>query len=52
LSPLAILSRGYSITRRLPDNLILRAVDEVEIKGQVAVRLSRGELICRVEGKG
>ena len=52
LSPLAILGRGYSITRRLPDNLILRAVDEVEIKGQVAVRLSRGELICRVEGKG
>jgi exodeoxyribonuclease VII large subunit len=52
LSPLAILSRGYSITRRLPDNLILRSVDEVEIKGQVAVRLSRGELICRVEGKG
>jgi exodeoxyribonuclease VII large subunit len=52
LSPLAILGRGYSITRRLPDNLILRAVDEVEITGQVAVRLSRGELICRVEGKG
>jgi exodeoxyribonuclease VII large subunit len=52
LSPLAILGRGYSITRRLPDNLIVRAVDEVEIKGEVAVRLSRGELICRVEGKG
>ncbi|MCJ7663208.1 MAG: exodeoxyribonuclease VII large subunit [Desulfobacterales bacterium] len=52
LSPLAILSRGYSITRRLPDNLILRTADEVEMKGQVAVRLHRGELICRVEGKG
>jgi exodeoxyribonuclease VII large subunit len=52
LSPLAILDRGYSITRRLPDNLILKTVDEVEIKGQVAVRLSRGELICRVEEKG
>jgi exodeoxyribonuclease VII large subunit len=52
LSPLAILGRGYSITRRLPDNLILRSVDEVEIQAQVAVRLSRGELICRVEGKG
>jgi len=52
LSPLAILGRGYSITRRLPDNLILRAADEVEVQAQVAVRLSRGELICRVEGKG
>jgi exodeoxyribonuclease VII large subunit len=52
LSPLAILGRGYSITRRLPDGLILRAAEEVEIKGQVAVRLSRGEIICRVEGKG
>ena len=52
LSPLAILNRGYSITRRLPDNRILRSVDEAEIKGQVAVRLSSGELICRVEGKG
>jgi exodeoxyribonuclease VII large subunit len=52
LSPLAILGRGYSITRRLLDNRILRSADEVEVKGAVAVRLSRGELICRVEGKG
>jgi len=52
MSPLAILRRGYSITRRLPDGLILRGADEVEMKGQVTVRLHRGELICRVEGKG
>jgi exodeoxyribonuclease VII large subunit len=52
MSPLAILRRGYSITRRLPDGLILRAADEVGVQGQVAVRLHRGELICRVEGKG
>jgi exodeoxyribonuclease VII large subunit len=52
LSPLAILGRGYSITRRLPDNRILRGADEVEISRQVAIRLHRGELICRVEGKG
>jgi exodeoxyribonuclease VII large subunit len=52
MSPLAILRRGYSIIRRLPDGLILRAADEVEIKRQVMVRLHRGELICRVEGKG
>jgi exodeoxyribonuclease VII large subunit len=52
MSPLAILQRGYSITRRLPDGLILREADEVEMNGQVSVRLHRGELICRVEGKG
>jgi exodeoxyribonuclease VII large subunit len=52
LSPLAILNRGYSITRRLPDNLILKNTDEVQVKAQVTVRLSRGELICRVEKKG
>ena len=51
LSPLAILRRGYSITRRLPDGLILRAADEMGINGQVQVRLHRGELICRVERK-
>ena len=52
MSPLAILRRGYSITRRLPDGRILKAVDEVGVKAQVVVRLHRGELICRVEGKG
>jgi exodeoxyribonuclease VII large subunit len=52
MSPLAILQRGYSITKRLSDGLILREADEVGINGQVAIRLHRGELICRVEGKG
>lgn len=51
MSPLAILNRGYSITRRLPGNQILRDVDGVEMKEQVAVRLHRGELTCRVEEK-
>jgi len=51
MSPLAILQRGYSITRRLPDGLILRKADKVGLNGQVSVRLHRGELICRVEGK-
>ncbi|MBN1255568.1 MAG: exodeoxyribonuclease VII large subunit [Deltaproteobacteria bacterium] len=52
MSPLAILRRGYSITRRLPDGLILREADEVGIHSQVSVRLHRGELLCRVEEKG
>jgi exodeoxyribonuclease VII large subunit len=52
MSPLAILRRGYSITRRLPDGLILRDADEVGLHNEVAVRLHHGELVCRVEGKG
>ena len=51
MSPLAILQRGYSITKRIPDGLILRAADEVGMNGHVSVRLHRGELVCRVEGK-
>jgi exodeoxyribonuclease VII large subunit len=52
MSPLAILQRGYSITKRIPDGLILREADEVGLNGQVSVRLHHGEIICRVEGKG
>lgn len=51
VSPLAILKRGYSITKRLPDGTILRDVQEVEVRGTVEVRLYRGEIICRVEAK-
>ncbi len=51
MSPLAILKRGYSITRRLPDGTILRDARDVEVKGTVEVRLHRGEIVCRVEGK-
>lgn len=52
MSPLATLQRGYSIVRRLPDGAILRDAGEVEMQGKVAVRLHRGEIICRVEQKG
>jgi exodeoxyribonuclease VII large subunit len=51
MSPLAILRRGYSITTRLPDGMILRDADHVEIKNEVAVRLHQGEIVCRVEQK-
>ncbi len=52
MSPLATLQRGYSIARRLPDGVILRDAGEVEVQGKVAVRLHRGEIVCRVEEKG
>jgi exodeoxyribonuclease VII large subunit len=44
LSPLSILNRGYSITRRLPDGLILRDTSEVLTGQEVDIRLSAGNL--------
>jgi exodeoxyribonuclease VII large subunit len=49
LSPLAILSRGYSITRKLPEMRLIKKAQEVDPGAQVQVRLHQGALICRVE---
>lgn len=49
LSPLAILARGYSLCRRLPDLSIVTRATSVEEHGQVEVLLAQGGLICRVE---
>jgi exodeoxyribonuclease VII large subunit len=51
LSPLAILQRGYSITRKLPSLKILRDMDEVLVGDKVEVKLHRGTLACSVEEK-
>ena len=52
LSPLAILARGYSITRRWPEMRVLRKAIDVTPGDTVHVRLSSGELICEVRGLG
>jgi len=49
LSPLAILARGYSICRRLPDLVLVKEALGVKPGEQVEVILSQGGLICRVE---
>ena len=49
LSPLAILARGYSVCRRLPDLSILTRAASVAEGGRVEVLLHQGGLICRVE---
>lgn len=49
LSPLSVLQRGYSITRKLPSLKILRDSSEVKKGDQVEVRLYRGALTCKVE---
>lgn len=49
LSPLSILKRGYSITRKLPGTTILRDASSVQKGDRVQVILSKGEMKCRVE---
>lgn len=49
LSPLSILKRGYSITRRLPKKMVLRNVSAVNRGDRVQVLLAEGGLECRVE---
>jgi exodeoxyribonuclease VII large subunit len=49
LSPLSILQRGYSITRKFPSLQILRDTADVKEGEKVEVKLYRGALICGVE---
>ncbi|HEU5394058.1 MAG TPA: exodeoxyribonuclease VII large subunit, partial [Candidatus Methylomirabilis sp.] len=49
LSPLAILARGYSITRLLPDLRIVKDAAAVRPGEAVSILLDRGSLACRVE---
>ena len=51
LSPLSILQRGYSITRKLPTLKILRDAAEVLVGDKVEIKLHRGTLSCSVEEK-
>ena len=49
LSPLAILRRGYSITRKIPSLEILRSASQVREGERVEVKLHEGTLLCGVE---
>jgi len=49
LSPLAVLSRGYSLTTRASDGELLRAATQVQPGEQIKTRLAQGHLLSRVE---
>ncbi|HBO84635.1 MAG: hypothetical protein A2073_01390 [Deltaproteobacteria bacterium GWC2_42_11] len=52
LSPLNVLKRGYSITMKLPSLKIVRGSGEVVEGEDLNIVLSKGELFCKVYGKG
>jgi exodeoxyribonuclease VII large subunit len=51
INPIAILERGYSITRTIPHGKIVRDPDQVLIHQDLEVIVSKGVIICRVERK-
>ena len=51
LSPIAILSRGYSITRTIPDARVVKDPHDISLDQDLEVRVAKGRLFCRVKGK-
>ncbi len=51
LSPEAILARGYSITRTIPDAAVIRDPQEVSIGQDLEVMVAGGAFICSVKRK-
>ncbi|HLB94641.1 MAG TPA: exodeoxyribonuclease VII large subunit [Nitrospiria bacterium] len=49
LSPLAVLTRGYSLTYRLPEMRLVREARAVAKGDHVYVRLHQGGLVCGVD---
>lgn len=49
LNPLSILSRGYSVTRKMPGGTIIKNADDVRPGDVLSTRLHEGEVVSRVE---
>ncbi|MEK6698202.1 MAG: exodeoxyribonuclease VII large subunit [Nitrospirota bacterium] len=49
LNPLGILSRGYSITKKLPAGAILKDASETKPGDMLSTKLHKGEVVSRVE---
>jgi exodeoxyribonuclease VII large subunit len=50
LDPLAILKRGYSVTRILPGLAVVTRPEQVRIGSELETRVAGGRLICTVKG--
>src|SRR5262249_29904748 len=52
LSPLNVLGRGYSLTRRQVDGVVVRSPDQVQPGDRLVTRLQHGQIFSRVEHPG
>ncbi|MCD6225075.1 MAG: exodeoxyribonuclease VII large subunit [Deltaproteobacteria bacterium] len=51
VNPEAILARGYSITRTIPERIIVKETTSVAIDDKLEIMVRNGLILCRVEGK-
>jgi exodeoxyribonuclease VII large subunit len=51
LNPIAVLERGYSITRTIPDSKIVLDPEAVALNQDLEVIVFKGALICKVKEK-
>jgi len=51
LSPLAVLERGYSIAHKLPEEAIVKDVDDLQANDTLRITFAKGKAWCRVERK-
>jgi exodeoxyribonuclease VII large subunit len=51
LNPMAVLERGYSITRTWPQRTIIKNARQIQINDPVEITLASGTLFGRIEGK-
>ena len=51
VSPLGTLSRGYSITLKLPESKLVRSIDDVAKTDKVQIIVNDGKIMCDVKDK-
>lgn len=48
LSPLAVLERGFSISKRVPGGELIQSVKQVQVGDQLATLVADGQILSRV----
>src|ERR1019366_922007 len=51
LSPLNVLARGYSLTRSVRDNKVIRSIEQAAVGDEIEIVLANGRLQAKVQGK-